>query len=755
MVKTADKALVLSGRTFQKKDLIIIQETVELVQGLSFSEIALTIAEIFSWRSPSGKLKVESARTAIEKMEKLGLIKLPLKKVSKKRVESKITWSSETDYRDDITVTIEQLGPVSMILADDKVSRDLWNEYVDRYHYLKYKRPVGSHLRYFITAIINQKVVILGCMLFSASALSLASRDKWIEWTQKDKNERLFLIINNSRFLILPWVKIKNLATKSLSIIEKQIQTDWQKIYNYKPVLIETFVDSSKYQGTSYKAANWTLVGETAGRGRNDSNNEQNRSVKYVFLKPLDPNFRFVLKGEKVPAKKNNYIKDDKFATVWHEIVHIISEVSNDFDNIWQRRSRVINSMLLILLIFRLVFSKNKQGYNTTIAELWDNCKNLNIPLPQDKPIAASSFSTARKKLDESIFKKLNEKIIDIYGDNNGQYDWLGHRIFAVDGRKVSVPRELLNEGFKMPSKVAHYPHGLLSCLYQLKSKIPYAFDFTPETNERALALDHLKMLKENDVIVYDRGYFSYQMLFRHNDLKLHPIFRLPLNSFKEIQAFIDSDQTDSVVTIYPHGDTKRNIIKKYPSIEIIPLKLRLVKYVINGTTYYLGTTLFDKQKYSIETLSNAYHTRWGIEELYKVSKNFVEVTDFHSKTVRGIKQELFAHFTLITMNRIFANQATNNLEKIIGTANKDLESDTTSSSVQVNFKNCLATFSRRMEEIILFPAIQLNNAIKEVLQLISSSYQKTRENRSYQRISKVARNKWRGAKLKTCSSTI
>ena len=140
--------------------------------------------------------------------------------------------------------------------------------------------------------------------------------------------------------------------------------------------------------------------------------------------------------------------------------------------------------------------------------ELWDQCRVMNIPLPQQKPIAPSAFSTARKKLDESIFRILNTKIISAYESDLGDQHWKGHRLFAVDGSKINLPRQLLNKPYRTPSDHAYYPQGLVSCLYQLKSKIPYDFDLVSHYNERTLALSHLKVLNQQDLVIYDRGYF-------------------------------------------------------------------------------------------------------------------------------------------------------------------------------------------------------------------------------------------------------
>jgi len=336
---------------------------------------------------------------------------------------------------------------------------------------------------------------------------------------------------------------------------------------------------------------------------------------------------------------------NDPFIILWQRVVDIVFTVAKDFDQQWQQRKRTINTMLLILFIFRLVFSKNKQGYGITSVDLWEQCRVMNIPLPQKKPAAASAFSNARKKLDESIFKELNARIINTYDVEQGDQRWKGHRLFAVDGTKLNLPRQLLNKPYTLPSDNAYYPQGLVSCLYQLKSKIPYDFDLADHKNERTMALSHLKLLQKEDIVVYDRGYFSYAMLYYHLQAEVDVVFRLPKNSFKVIDEFFNSEATDQVVTLEIAKSRYKEIHSKYPDIIFKPLKLRLIKYHYSDTTYVLGTTLLDNELYKTNEFCDCYHSRWGIEELYKISKILIDVEDFHAQSERGVKQELFFTF--------------------------------------------------------------------------------------------------------------
>jgi hypothetical protein len=235
----------------------------------------------------------------------------------------------------------------------------------------------------------------------------------------------------------------------------------------------------------------------------------------------------------------------------------------------------------------------------------------------------------------------------------------LGHRVFAVDGSKLNLPRSLTSCGYKLPSDNANYPQGLLSCLYQVKSQMPFDFDLVSHKDERACAQEHLSVLEKNDVVVYDRGYFSYPMLHQHLKSEIHAVFRLQENSYPVIRDFFSSEQTDIIATIYPSEKRRYKIKVNHPNLHIVPLKMRLIKYEIKGETYCLGTTLIDQERYNnTQDFVDIYHARWGVEELYKISKRILDIEDFHAKSERGVKQEIFAHFALVTMNRIFANQA-------------------------------------------------------------------------------------------------
>jgi hypothetical protein len=756
-VKTLEKT-TFSGRRFTRKQLTQVQETVHTFQQLSRMELAQTICEHLNWKTPKGTNKIKSGLVLLEELEARGIITLPARRQTRAPVWQQIPLKKAEAP---ISGNLAAIGPISLQLATTDEERTSWKSYVQTYHYLGYKRPVGSHLYYFVVSeVLQQK---LGCLLFSASAAwALAPRDQWIGWAKKHKRKLLNLILVQNRFLIFPWVKVPNLATKILSLATKQVGDDWVRINGYRPVLIETFVDTTKYSGASYRAANWRYLGETQGRGH-DPKHEQNKSRKAIYAYPLQSDWQQCLTGgHQMKALKKRYRNDVQsshsrsidaaFVELWKRVMHIVRNVAEKYDSKWRVRRRLIDTLLLMIFIFRLVASKNKQSYATTIDEVWDSCRKLEVPLPQKESIAPSSLCAARKKLHEGVFKRLNQEILQAYARHDTErYHWMDHRVFAVDGTKINLPRELLEQGYKLPGDHSHYPQGLVSCLYELKSQMPIDFDLVAHGNERLCAEKHLRCLNPDDIVVYDRGYFSYVMLHLHCEAGIHAVFRFPASSCSEVNKFQESSATDVLVELYPSKPTLADIKSNHPDLNIVPRKMRLMKYTIGETTICLGTTLAEPKhlSYSLEAFKDLYHGRWGIEELYKISKNLIDVEDFHSKYERGVKQELFAHFALITMNRLLTNHTDQQLNQSpdidVTTSHRPTEPTKNSpvmTRIKTNMKNCIAVFVRHLEPLLMLQQ-KITKTLDHICRTIARRFQRTRPGRSYQRKSLRPISKW------------
>lgn len=297
-----EDTILLSGRFFTHQEL---QDVIYIVQRfplLSRNELAMTICEGLPWVAPNGKYKIEACLKLLEKLSSQGKIVLPPKRHERSPKQKPILSALITETATEITGSARDYQPIELEPVRSKEGIRLWNEYVERYHVLGYKRPFGAHQRYFIWSG-NEPKQRLGCLLFSASSWALSERDTWIGWNKEARSQRLHLIVNNSRFLIFPWVKVKNLASKVLSLAARQVPIDWRKRYGFEPVLLETFVDVELYQGTCYQAANWVYLGQTTGRGRMDRYTQHLSSPKRIYMFPLRRDFRAILCGESGDAQ--------------------------------------------------------------------------------------------------------------------------------------------------------------------------------------------------------------------------------------------------------------------------------------------------------------------------------------------------------------------------------------------------------------------------------------------------------------------
>ncbi len=393
----------------------------------------------------------------------------------------------------------------------------------------------------------------------------------------------------------------------------------------------------------------------------------------------------------------------------------------------------MLNTLLVMLFVFRLVFAPRRQGYTATLAELWDHCRVLDVPLPQPAPVCDAAMVRARRKVQPEVFRQFHAEILQ-RTDRPGPL-WNGHRVFAVDGSKLNLPRPLLEAGYALPSAQAHYPQGLLSCLYRLHSRLPVDFDLHTHGDERAAALAHLPALAPPDLVVYDRGYYSFELLCAHRQRGLQAVFRIRRKAGHALDQFIASDQTDTVAEIFPGPDALRDLRRKHPRTAWRPVPLRLVKYTHASTEYVLGTTVLDRQRYSVAALADLYHARWGIEEMYKISKQFLEVDEFHGRTESLVKQELFAHFNLIAMTRSFTNHDAA-LCQATGPADGK-------PPPQANFKHSLAAVSRHLEALLLRHTEFVRETVTRIAECVGLGRRRPRPNRSYPRRSKQPAPKW------------
>jgi hypothetical protein len=436
----------------------------------------------------------------------------------------------------------------------------------------------------------------------------------------------------------------------------------------------------------------------------------------------------------------------------WFEVKEIFKKTGDKFDTKWQKRKRILNSQLLVTFLLKLVESKNKQGYGSNLVQFWESCLNQGIKLAQDKAVSASSLCEARQKLSEDIFIELNQELVALWNKTPDLPNFKGYRLFGVDGSRVNLPRELIKEGFKLYDKERgrYYPQGIMSCLYNLQEKVIYDFSLVKHMYERLCALEHLKQLSDKDVMIFDRGYFSYLLFYKAVESKVEAIFRMQTGGAnKEIIKFIKSEKDDAIIEYSPSTTVKHDLKKAGYILDIKTLSIRLIKTKIGDETYIYATTLLDSKTFPTSCFAEIYHGRWGIEELYKISKKFIEIEEFHAKTERGVRQEVYAHILLINLSRFFEYDAQKIIPPTKGRIDKEVESlDAASifnpiSVIKINFKNCLLVVGRNLESLVLKSIILFDEWLQKIINSIARIRQKIRPKRHYPRISHKPWNKW------------
>ncbi len=277
------------------EDVAYIRTFVKRFPGLSRTELTCTLCEHLDWLTPAGRPKFEACSKLLARMEETGELRLPALRQDKchpgPRSCAPTRASARTDPAVPVVRTLSELDAVRLQLASVPEEENLWNEYLERYHPLGYKKPFGYWARYFIESGEHR----LGCILLSGPAKALTARDRWIGWSDRQRLANLPWVVNNSRFLIFPWVEVANLASHVLAQLARRVGHDWQARWGYRPLLLETFVDPARFRGSCYRAAGWALLGRTSGEGLVRPGKRYQTSPKLIFAKPLQADFRALL----------------------------------------------------------------------------------------------------------------------------------------------------------------------------------------------------------------------------------------------------------------------------------------------------------------------------------------------------------------------------------------------------------------------------------------------------------------------------
>lgn len=275
------------GRLFTPSDIELIRTLLVADRPPNRARLSREVCDRLNWRRPDGRLKDMSCRVALLRMQADGLITLPPPR-NPKPVIYQVRPEIEAAIEPPATMPQVDLRQLSIELVGAKRDSLLWNAYIQRYHYLGHQPIPGAQLRYFVRAAGH----IIALLSFGASAWKTKPRDEFIGWSGEQRPRNLHLVVNNARFLILPWIACPNLASRVLSLINRRLPQDWDVRYAYRPVLMETFVEKPRFLGTCYKAANWLYLGDTQGRGKLDQFHRNAATVKSIWVYPLVNDFR-------------------------------------------------------------------------------------------------------------------------------------------------------------------------------------------------------------------------------------------------------------------------------------------------------------------------------------------------------------------------------------------------------------------------------------------------------------------------------
>jgi len=274
------------GRDFTEAEIELIRELLTTPQ-MNRARLSRQVCAELGWRRDNGGLKDMSCRVALLRMQTDGLITLPPPR-NPKPVAYQPYPHIERAVLEPATVPTIDLATLNVDPVLTKADSMLWNAYIERHHYLGHQLMPGAQLRYFVRAAGH----IVAALGFGASAWKVKPRDQVIGWSKDQRQRNLHLIVNNARFLILPWIHCKNLASRILALVSRRLPADWQARYAYRPVLLETFVEKQRFTGTCYKAANWQHLGDTQGRGKLDILHRNAQPIKSIWIYPLTRDFQ-------------------------------------------------------------------------------------------------------------------------------------------------------------------------------------------------------------------------------------------------------------------------------------------------------------------------------------------------------------------------------------------------------------------------------------------------------------------------------
>jgi hypothetical protein len=292
-----DGTITVQGRQLSEQDLQTIRNLIAAPPKNTRRAISRELCAMWNWTTLTGELKDMACRTMLQKLHDRGHITLPLARSNfsarGKSIQPVLDFVSEQPSQ--ITGQLDELTPLRVSMVSARTA-DAWllHDLLATHHYLGFRTTVGETIGYLVRDRQDRPVA---CAVFGAAAWKTAPRDSFIGWDAELRAKRLSGIVNNNRYLILPWVQTPHLASHILGLLARRIRNDWMLKYGHPVALLETFVDRSRFRGTCYRAANWQCVGQTQGRSRQDRYSDMSVPIKDIYLYPLTAKFRQELKG--------------------------------------------------------------------------------------------------------------------------------------------------------------------------------------------------------------------------------------------------------------------------------------------------------------------------------------------------------------------------------------------------------------------------------------------------------------------------
>lgn len=280
------------GRIVTQEDIEFIRRFIAANPGSSRRKLSALLCEVWQWKQANGALCDMVCRGLLLMLHRTGEIELPAIRFRPRNplAERERPAPMLTDTTP-MTAPLNELRPIDLQQVRRTGDEALFNSLMEHHHYLGYEQPVGEHLKYLVWAQGRP----IACLAWSSAPRHLGSRDRFLGWSMDARRRNIRFIAYNTRFLILPWVKTPHLASHILSRVTRTISRDWERIYGHPVYFVETFIDPDRFRGTCYRAANWMLLGQTTGRGKDDHTHRQNRSIKQVLGLPLTRKFRELL----------------------------------------------------------------------------------------------------------------------------------------------------------------------------------------------------------------------------------------------------------------------------------------------------------------------------------------------------------------------------------------------------------------------------------------------------------------------------